>query len=156
MLNDQPSVQLNLTRGIFIDDAFFIDRSFYQADAAVLRRVLRRRFEDDETLSIDNHVLYVDWGGEGVLLDCGMGAVDNIFGPGFLFDLLEIEGIPRDSIKHILLTHGHPDHLGGLLEDLVDLEPAFPNATVHISRAEYEWWTSDQVCPCAHLSLIHI
>ena len=34
-------------------------------------------------------------------------------GFGMMFDHLEAEGISRDSIKHVLVTHGHFDHLAG-------------------------------------------
>lgn len=123
---------------------------FFLADAEVMKRALRRRFEDDSMLFLDNNILYIDMDGEGLLVDTGNGPVANSgstgsFGPGMLFDLLESEGISKDSIKHVLLTHAHPDHLGGVVEDMVGLEPSFPNAVVHISRTEYEYWTADPV-----------
>lgn len=145
VLNDQVMVEVPVERGIFLDSSLFVNSSFFDADPKVLKRALRQRFEDDSAIHIDNHMLYIDMDGEGVLVDSGVGAVENLFGPGLLFDVLETEGISRDSIKHVLLTHGHPDHLGGLIQDLVGLEPAFPNAVVHISRIEYEYWTSDPV-----------
>lgn len=84
--------------------------------------------------------------GEGVLLDTGNGPAAGKFGTGELFSLLETEGIDRGAIKHVLLTHGHADHLGGLVEDMNGLEPAFPNAVVHLSHVEYDHWTSNPVC----------
>ena len=122
-----------------------VEGGVFVADTNVLQRALRRRFEDETTLTLHNNILYIDMNGEGVLVDTGNGPEANDFGRGLLFDLLESEGISRDSIRHVLLTHGHPDHLGGIVEDMVGLDPAFPNAVVYISRAEYEYWTADTV-----------
>lgn len=79
----------------------------------------------------------------GILIDTGLGPASS----GNLFNMLEMEGIPKESIKHVVLTHGHADHLSGLvLNNTADvLEPAFPEATVYISRIEYEYWTTDPV-----------
>ncbi len=47
-------------------------------------------------------------------------------------------GIPPESVTHILLTHGHSDHVGGL----VDGEKAvYPNAKVYISIDEFHYWS---------------
>lgn len=122
-----------------------LDMSFFLADVEVQKRALRRRFEDDSVIFLYNNILYIELDGEGVLFDSGNGPVEDDFGQGKLFKLLADEGISRDSIKHILLTHGHPDHIKGVVEDLDELVPAFPNAVIHISRTEYEYWTADQV-----------
>ena len=127
-----------------------VDSGFFVADTQVLKRALRHRFEDDSTILLNNNILYIDMDGEGVLVDTGSGPEGSASGGGLLFDLLESEGISRDSIRHVLLTHGHPDHLGGVVEDMVGLEPAFPNAVVHISRVEYEYWTADTVSTPPH------
>lgn len=124
-----------------------IEGGLFVEDPEVLKRALRRRYEEESGVFLGNNILYIDINGEGVLVDTGVGPVAGFFGPGELFDLLQNEGISRDSIKHVMLTHGHPDHLGGIVEDMVGLEPAFPNAVVHISRAEYEYWTTNPVSP---------
>jgi glyoxylase-like metal-dependent hydrolase (beta-lactamase superfamily II) len=43
----------------------------------------------------------------------------------------------------VILTHLHPDHAGGLLT--TDKKIAFANATVHVSEAEYAFWTSAEL-----------
>lgn len=63
--------------------------------------------------------------------------------PGRLVAVLAAEGIPRASITHVLLTHAHPDHIGGLVVSPDTTELAFPNATVYMSRAEARYWRGD-------------
>ena len=86
-------------------------------------------------------VTLVETGGRKVLLDTGMGdftfpenSVDN----GRLFDGLAILGHSADDITDVVLSHGHPDHVGGCAFDGV---PAFKNATYHIAPSELEFWT---------------
>src|SRR6266436_1570125 len=43
----------------------------------------------------------------------------------------------------LILTHLHPDHAAGLLT--TDKKIAFANATVHVSEAEYAFWTSPDI-----------
>jgi glyoxylase-like metal-dependent hydrolase (beta-lactamase superfamily II) len=45
---------------------------------------------------------------------------------GKLQENLKAEGISSEEIDMVLLTHGHPDHIGGNTD--ADGKPAFPNA----------------------------
>jgi len=62
---------------------------------------------------------------------------------GRLHSSLEAADVLPESIERVLLTHAHPDHLGGLL-DTQNEAPAFRNAEVLISEREYEFWTGDE------------
>jgi glyoxylase-like metal-dependent hydrolase (beta-lactamase superfamily II) len=48
-------------------------------------------------------------------------------------------GVSPGDVKDLLITHSHGDHIGGLLKDNAR---AFPNARVHVSKAEYDWSSS--------------
>ena len=92
-------------------------------------------------------VLLVDTGDSFALVDTGLGLHDYMhpssvvrffsadFGvlrdPG-LCALRQLEnlGIQPEAIQHIILSHLHFDHAGGL--------PDFPQAQVHVHRREYE------------------
>lgn len=62
-----------------------------------------------------------------VLIDTGVG--------GALQASLQQAGYKPDDVTDILLTHGHPDHVGGLMKG-TDL--AFPKATIRMSAAEWK------------------
>lgn len=64
------------------------------------------------------------------MIDAGFGTPR-----GKLLEEMKKAGIPPESISDILITHIHPDHVGGL--------PDFPNAKVHIAGDEYEAWAKD-------------
>lgn len=72
-----------------------------------------------------------------ILFDAGSGAE---FMPtaGELFAGLDAAGIAPGDITHLVFTHGHPDHLWGLLDDFGD--PAFPNAEFMIGQDEFDYW----------------
>ena len=73
-----------------------------------------------------------------VLFDIGSGTE---FMPtaGLLPDALDAAGLSADDITDLIITHGHPDHIWGLLDDFGD--PFLPNATIHMGRAEWDYWT---------------
>jgi hypothetical protein len=144
MLNGHPAKVLNDATA-----SSPLEEGFLAGDPAVLQGALKRRFLNDTAVIFDNNILYVDWDGEGVLFDCGTGPGDAPrLAPGMLFEHLENDDIPRDSIKHVMITHAHYDHIQGLVKDLESLEPAYPRAKVYMSRVEYEYWTAETVRHC--------
>lgn len=73
-------------------------------------------------------------------MDTGAGAFFGARG-GHLPANLRAAGYAPERIEHVLLSHLHPDHAMGL----VDAAGArvFPNAGVHVSAPELDYWTSD-------------
>ncbi|WP_343078977.1 MBL fold metallo-hydrolase [Ostreiculturibacter nitratireducens] len=84
-----------------------------------------------------NVTLYRD-GTNTVLFDVGSG---NDFMPsaGKLPEALDALGVSAEEVTHVVFTHGHPDHLWGLLDEFD--EPLFANASFMIGRTERDYWT---------------
>ncbi|MGG6898424.1 MBL fold metallo-hydrolase [Rhizobium sp. BR 315] len=80
-----------------------------------------------------------------VLIDGGAGGM-NGWG-GELQNSLASVGVAKSDIDLVLLTHGHPDHLGGLATE--NGEPVFPNAELALSKAELAFWTDDAIINAA-------
>ncbi|MFH0916545.1 MAG: MBL fold metallo-hydrolase [bacterium] len=71
-----------------------------------------------------------------VLIDSGAGALAP--GTGRLLESLRSEGVDAGEIDYVILTHGHPDHLGGTVDAQGRL--VFPEAQWIMSRIEWEFW----------------
>ncbi len=76
-------------------------------------------------------------GDRTVLFDCGAGHAFQA-SAGRLLDALSAEGLTPDDITDVVFTHGHPDHLWGVLDDF-DM-PMFLNATHWMARPERDYW----------------
>jgi len=83
------------------------------------------------------------------LIDAGTGpALAEEWGEpiGRLREALSAADAEPEDIGLVLLSHAHPDHIGGLtVEHGGSRRPMFPNARHVISRTEFEYWTSDRV-----------
>lgn len=79
---------------------------------------------DSITLSVD--ALLVKEPKRLILIDTGVG--------GALQQSLAMAGYKPDEVTDILITHSHPDHMGGLVKDG---KLAFSNATIRMSEAEW-------------------
>ncbi|TMM52851.1 MBL fold metallo-hydrolase [Sulfitobacter sabulilitoris] len=76
--------------------------------------------------------------GRTVLFDAGSG---DGFMPsaGRLRDALGAIGIMPEDVTDVVLTHGHPDHLWGVLDDFDD--PMFANASYLMGQREFDYWS---------------
>lgn len=91
----------------------------------------------DVPMTPDCNVTLIRDGERTILIDVGAGP-DFMESAGKLADALDILGVDPTDITHVIFTHGHPDHLWGLLDDFDD--PVFPNATYMIGKAEWDYW----------------
>lgn len=80
----------------------------------------------------------INTGSRLVLVDTGAG---KWFGPtlGKLATNLRAAGYTPEQVDDVLLTHMHPDHEGGLVDDG---RRVFPNATIHADARDADFWLS--------------
>jgi glyoxylase-like metal-dependent hydrolase (beta-lactamase superfamily II) len=76
-------------------------------------------------------------GGKVIMIDAGAG---NTMQPtlGKLPDNLRAAGVPPESVTHIVMTHLHPDHANGLVDDAG--APHYPNAEIVVHETEAAFW----------------
>jgi glyoxylase-like metal-dependent hydrolase (beta-lactamase superfamily II) len=72
-----------------------------------------------------------------VLFDTGSGPAFQQ-SAGLLGEALDAAGIAPEEVTHVVFTHGHPDHLWGVLDDFDD--PFFYEAQHMMGRVEWDYW----------------
>jgi glyoxylase-like metal-dependent hydrolase (beta-lactamase superfamily II) len=88
--------------------------------------------------------IVVNAGKELVLFDTGNGALarehEQLKGripPGHLVARMAQAGYKPEDVDVVVITHGHPDHIGGLTEGG---KPVFPKARYVFGAADYNFW----------------
>jgi glyoxylase-like metal-dependent hydrolase (beta-lactamase superfamily II) len=81
--------------------------------------------------------LLIDTGQQHILVDTGAGNLAATTGQ--LLENLRAENADLTGIGMVVLTHAHPDHIGGNLD--AEGRPAFPSARWVFWRDEWRFWT---------------
>lgn len=127
---------LNLT---VLRDSIFVtpnDGGDFGADAgaAAVARILRQAGAPTDRVTLDVDALVVRARGHIILIDTG-------YGPrGALRASLALAGLSPGDVTDVLITHGHIDHVGGLVGE--DGKSAFPRAAIVLSAREWAWMQS--------------
>ena len=124
------------------DGSLPIETKLFSGSPEGAAKLLEGRFlSKDATPTAVNEWL-VNAGDKLILVDTG---TSNLFGPGLgrMAKNLAAAGVDPAAVDMVILTHLHPDHAAGLLT--ADKKIAFANATVHVSEAEYAFWTSTEI-----------
>ncbi len=79
-----------------------------------------------------HNVMIIKKGKNNILVDTGF--ADTI---SSLKNALKTSGLEFKDITHIILTHAHFDHIGGLVQNE---KAVFPNADIYINEKEYEYF----------------
>jgi glyoxylase-like metal-dependent hydrolase (beta-lactamase superfamily II) len=111
--------------------AVWLNLSQMEYDAALASRFIPK-FRN----GITSHLL--NTGSKLFLFDSGAAG---LFGPNsFHFPAnLANAGVRPEDIDEVLVTHAHPDHVGGLLKDG---RAALPTARIRMNEIELDFWTS--------------
>lgn len=115
------------------------NRFFVNATQEEWEPLLRPYSDDPTTVPGPYTCLAVRTGARWLLVDTGAGELRPT--TGRLVDNLRVAGIALADVETVIITHGHPDHLGGNVDP--DGRPTFPNARWIMDRQEWEHWTSD-------------
>lgn len=119
--------------------AFPATAVFGNAPDAERDEVLRSRGMPTDMVSSSLTSVVVNTGSHRVLIDAGIGP----FAPttGHLVENLSEAGIEPNSIDVLVLTHGHPDHIGTTIDS--NGKSVFPNARVVMREGEWNFWTDE-------------
>ena len=93
-------------------------------------------FPGGETQPNNFKIMVVNTGSDLVVFDTGLGSANG----GQLLPTLELIGIDPGAVSTVVLSHWHPDHVGGAS---LDGAAAFPNARYVMSAVDYDLLQSD-------------
>jgi len=118
------------------------EQIFLGPGAAALDARLKAAGQATDRIRVEQNCLLLETAGKKVLFDNGLGS-EKLYGPdsGRLLDSLREAGVAPAEIDAMVLTHAHSDHCWGTMGD--DGLPNFPNATLYLSQAELDFWTSE-------------
>jgi len=94
--------------------------------------------------------LLVQYDDKIILIDTGVGFSESpvmvkgkpVFFKGRLQQLLQQQNIKNQYITDVIITHFHPDHIGGVFSEVGN--PNFPNARFHMHEDEWAYWHSSK------------
>ncbi|MBV8252398.1 MAG: MBL fold metallo-hydrolase [Chitinophaga sp.] len=97
------------------------------------------RVQSSDYITLAHNILVISAPPHLVLIDAGNG-YSSAPAAGCLPDNLKATGIDPADVTDIILTHAHPDHINGLIDEAGLF--VFPNAEIHLQEAEYNFWQS--------------
>ena len=107
-------------------------------DAADVMDLAEANFLPPDQMEIGFTQTVVNTGEKVILFDAGNGAGRRGKGAGLMRERLAAAGIAPEAVDIVAITHFHPDHIGGLMEDGA---AAFPNAEYVLGAAEFDFWS---------------
>jgi glyoxylase-like metal-dependent hydrolase (beta-lactamase superfamily II) len=102
---------------------------------------MQANFLPGDKMAIPFTPVIVNTGNELVLFDAGNGGGRGAT-RGQLVNSITAAGFTPDQIDVVVITHFHPDHIGGIMNGD---KPTFPNARYVAGETEFNFWMSDKV-----------
>ncbi len=100
-----------------------------------IQAILRQYGADPNTIELSISPLLIRTADQSVLVDSGNGGERGNL-PAYLAE----EGVGVDQVDTVVITHGHGDHVGGLVN--ADGGFVYPNATYVVWQTEWDYWTA--------------
>jgi glyoxylase-like metal-dependent hydrolase (beta-lactamase superfamily II) len=104
--------------------------------------------DEKDLMEVPFNCLLIRSGGRIALVDTGLGAEEAsrlCWPAGRLMDSLTASGITADQVGLVIISHAHPDHIGGLtMAAGNDRVPVFARARHYFWQAEWDFWTSSE------------
>ncbi len=114
-----------------------VQPNFPNGPKAAEKALLHGHFRPTNEVDLSMNILLVKKGTDVILIDTGTGGA---FGKdsGWMLPSMADAGFTREGITAVVISHAHPDHIGGLVTKAG--EPVFPHAKVYIAEAESAFW----------------
>ncbi|MGI9511830.1 MAG: MBL fold metallo-hydrolase [Anderseniella sp.] len=129
-IND-GAINLENPQGIFGTNA---SKEDFEAQA-------KANFLPTDKLQISFTPVIINTGDELVLFDTGNGEARMPAAGQLIHSTLKAAGYSADQVDKVVITHYHPDHIGGLM---MGGKPTFANATYVAAATEHDFWSAPE------------
>lgn len=123
-----------------LDGTNYLNPSIFKGLGEEQKTEILKKYHADQAKGIQTSInaFLIKTGDQLIMVDSGAASC---FGAhlGSIYNNLKASEYKADQVDDIFLTHLHPDHVCGISNNGV---ANYPNATLHISKTEYDYWLS--------------
>ena len=123
-----------------LDGTNYLNPSMFKGLNDSEKSQILKKYHADQAKGIQTSVnaFLINTGKQLIMVDSGAASC---FGThlGSIYNNLKASGYEPSQVNSIFLTHLHPDHVCGISNNG---KANYPNATLHISKTEYDYWLS--------------